>query len=523
MKTLKTITAGLLAMATLASADASTVVRITGSTAFRGSVQNAIKNMLGSGLVGYAWYTDPASGFSDFGKSTTSIFKGIITGGGSNVSGLSSGDYIFKCYWSGSVGGIQAVVQGTTPASQSQNWWLSETSNTLTVAGNQLTSPVYNDSTSAADGYLSDAFISTAKSYLASQGVSLNITGVDEATVGAVIFTMCKSPNAPAALTNINSLQYQNLQQSGGTTMTNLVGATTPGFVYAFGRDEDSGTRVGALSETSYGVGKAVNQYKPTFDYTSAHLSAIAKSSGGSGYSSTPTVVITNAPGDTTGSGATATAVLSSGAVNSVTINNAGSGYKIAPNISFTGGGGSGAVYNASITGATITEIDPWPSNTLFGVSYGDGDSGYVNGPDLAFATSQAASTAADANGYWTVANPAYFISYLSVGDAGIVGTTNILTFNGVAPSDSAIKNGSYTFWDYEHMGWKHTNGNIGVLTGIATQLFKLDSASSGSPSSKSLLVGSGSGMNVGKTIEGGLITNGNPYGALNAPSVVTH
>lgn len=69
---------------------------------------------------------------------------------------------------------------------------------------------------------------------------------------------------------------------------------------------------------------------------------------GGTGYTSAPTVTITNAGGGAP-IAATATAVVSGGAVTSVNIVARGSGYTTAPAISFSGGGGNGAAARAEI------------------------------------------------------------------------------------------------------------------------------------------------------------------------------
>ena len=74
----------------------------------------------------------------------------------------------------------------------------------------------------------------------------------------------------------------------------------------------------------------------PTHDVT-GEVDSISVTAGGSGYTSAPTVVIA---GD--GTGASATASISSGAVTSVTINTSGSGYSFAF-VSFIGGGGANA------------------------------------------------------------------------------------------------------------------------------------------------------------------------------------
>lgn len=76
-------------------------------------------------------------------------------------------------------------------------------------------------------------------------------------------------------------------------------------------------------------------------------ITSIAVGSGGSSYTSAPEVVIF---GD--GTGATATATITSGAVSAVTVTNEGAGYTTAT-ISFLGGGGSGATATATISPVT--------------------------------------------------------------------------------------------------------------------------------------------------------------------------
>jgi len=74
-------------------------------------------------------------------------------------------------------------------------------------------------------------------------------------------------------------------------------------------------------------------------------------SSGGSGYTSVPAVIFTNASGDTTGGGAAGVATTSNGVVTGVIITSGGSNYTLAPKVSFSGGGGNGAVATSSLTG----------------------------------------------------------------------------------------------------------------------------------------------------------------------------
>ena len=76
-------------------------------------------------------------------------------------------------------------------------------------------------------------------------------------------------------------------------------------------------------------------------------VSGVKITSGGSGYTSSPTVVFSGGGGTS----AAGTATLSSGAVSYVRITNFGSGYSSAPTVSFTGGGGSSATATATING----------------------------------------------------------------------------------------------------------------------------------------------------------------------------
>jgi hypothetical protein len=74
-------------------------------------------------------------------------------------------------------------------------------------------------------------------------------------------------------------------------------------------------------------------------------VTGIAVNVAGTGYTSVPTVTITGGGG----TGAAATAVISSGAVASFTVTSQGSGYTSAPTVTITGGGGTGATATATV------------------------------------------------------------------------------------------------------------------------------------------------------------------------------
>lgn len=72
---------------------------------------------------------------------------------------------------------------------------------------------------------------------------------------------------------------------------------------------------------------------------------SIAVGNGGTGYTSAPSVAIT----DGGGSGATATATVVDGVVTAITVTDPGSGYTSAPTVTLTGGAGTGATATANV------------------------------------------------------------------------------------------------------------------------------------------------------------------------------
>lgn len=104
-------------------------------------------------------------------------------------------------------------------------------------------------------------------------------------------------------------------------------------------------------------------------------LSAIALTSGGTGYTSAPTVALTGGGG----TGATATATVSGGSVTGFTITNAGTGYTSAPAIAFTGGGGGSGAAATAVVGLQVDFDLP---NTRTWITF----EGYMNSFPFSFA-----------------------------------------------------------------------------------------------------------------------------------------
>lgn len=97
---------------------------------------------------------------------------------------------------------------------------------------------------------------------------------------------------------------------------------------------------------------------------TATTVASVTVLTGGSGYTSAPTVTFSGGGG----TGATGTAVLTAGAVSSVTITAAGSGYTDVPTVTFTDGGGNGATGIAVLTAtsvASVTTTSGWPYGSV--------------------------------------------------------------------------------------------------------------------------------------------------------------
>ena|GEM_PF-430558 len=98
----------------------------------------------------------------------------------------------------------------------------------------------------------------------------------------------------------------------------------------------------------TYKSGSTIINNVAAADPCTTCVGAVKVTSGGSGYTSAPTVIFTP-------SGATATAIVSSGVVTGIYVTNGGSGYASAPTISFSGGGGgAGATAVALISTAAV-------------------------------------------------------------------------------------------------------------------------------------------------------------------------
>lgn len=227
---------------------------------------------------------------------------------------------------------------------------------------------------------------------------------------------------------------------------------------------------------------------------TTGGLVRIAVTTGGTGYTSPPTVNFSGGGG----AGATAYAHVDSGVVESVVIQAAGTGYTAPPTISFSGGGGSGAAATAAVFTGTMRPMAFFKgrSSDVYGVDgmgrgiRWDGSSTAVEpiglvkpaiGPGVTFAAT-------------TVGN---FVSgvQLVLGGAGYHGTPSV-SITGGTPSRNAtaravVSNGRVSRVDITDpgAGYKATpqisfSGGIGtgatLTVGVIGSLDRIDVINSG-------------------------------------------
>ncbi len=235
----KLLLSSLIGLALSASASAQTVLRLTGSTAFRAATHNAIKNIMGPSVT---------YGFtgSTLGGAGQAIFTGTV---GANP-------VIIKTSWSGAVGGVQTVA-----GSLNVNFL----PNSTTQSGGAGTSGAATGTEAAIpDVGMADQYQSSTP-FNAPPYVTLVYT-----TVGVVPFKWVASNGTPAGVTNITTQQAQSLWGAGEIPLAFFTGSSADHAtkLFATGRDPDSGTRVITFAESGIGIFNGVLQYQPTVSGT---------------------------------------------------------------------------------------------------------------------------------------------------------------------------------------------------------------------------------------------------------------
>ena len=243
MKTLKHIAlAAMLGLAIHSEALAQEKLYITGSTAFRAQTHTAITNILDPGFV-YAYIGTSASGA---GKA---IYSGTLTANSQPV--------IIKTSWSGSTLGMKAVSQGVSTN------YLPDTA-TMSTSGTGSTPDSGFDVVAQPDAGMADSFQNATK---------FTTPTLTFQQVGILPFVWLANDGSGAAgITNMTPALAQPLYGNGSLPLSFWTGAAADStkLVYAFGRDEGSGTRTVAFAESGIGSNAVVTQYKLNNGITAA-------------------------------------------------------------------------------------------------------------------------------------------------------------------------------------------------------------------------------------------------------------
>lgn len=245
MKLSKIAVASTLALIATSAFAADVTIRITGSTAFRASTNQAVFNAMPGAKIGYV-----GSSLQGSGQMTA---LGNMTIGGVSKSVL------VQCSYSGSEAGIKAVA--STTAAPITNW-ITEAKVAGLAAGANAITLVAGDTES---GLANVAMADNAQSETNQKGTGYNtLTAVK---VGVVPFVWVKGTHADATtqaaldtVTNITPMQIQ-LALTGGAPLSiwskNQADAGTN--LVVFGRDILSGTRCDMMLDTYAGAKGAVS------------------------------------------------------------------------------------------------------------------------------------------------------------------------------------------------------------------------------------------------------------------------
>jgi len=245
MKTI-TLVAAALGFAAAADVQAQTVIDVTGSTAGRTAVHQAILTALSNETFVYNG--------SNFNGASKVLFKGDI--GGTPV--------IIRTSWSGSAAGVRDVAQNNSAV-----WFANTSINTSGANNNTAVSMANNSSNTVQDApeiAFSDVF-QTSTIYTSPV--------LRDDTSGIIPFKFFASQDAPTTLVNMEPMAARFLFGNGYVPLAMLSGlsADQGTYIFATGRDPDSGTRICTMAVIGYGVFNNVQQYEPTI--TSGAVTAL--------------------------------------------------------------------------------------------------------------------------------------------------------------------------------------------------------------------------------------------------------
>jgi hypothetical protein len=242
---LKSLLIGASALGFAASAQAQTVINITGATAFRSAAHAAIMASFNqSGALGTTWnYAhNHASNGASAGRA---IYKGTFPG--------ISGTTVIRTSWTGSVEGVRAL---TKPTAFPETYLRDSVSNlsgfTAGVRGGAS-----DTQTSTSHAF---AFADMAQAAAPAAYASPKLNG---GPVGVIAFAPVINNGANASITNITINQFRRLVSNGTIPASMLTGnaSSNSTTIYNVQRNDGSGTRVIHLAEIGHGPANLTKGY----------------------------------------------------------------------------------------------------------------------------------------------------------------------------------------------------------------------------------------------------------------------
>lgn len=223
------------------------------------------------------------------------------------------------------------------------------TSNTLAVYQDiALASSVTDLTTASANIY--------AKSWNVTNGAGYNLSSTSATTTAFRLGNTGLTDTAPFTNTvsaNVNDLVYLAGNSSLTFLATNPTAGSTPSTVEL----RNSGN-LNVAAGSTLTLSAAITGSSKTLTKTGAGTAVFGSASSYTGGTVLNSGTLTLAGSACPSVNARAIAVLSGGTIASVTVVDGGSGYTVAPTISFSGGGGSGATATATISGGVVTAIN---------------------------------------------------------------------------------------------------------------------------------------------------------------------
>ena len=483
MKSLHLLAAAAAAYGLAGSAFAQQKVYIAGAPALRTELTTAIENLLlGQPGVGRAF------------NGSAIITANVVTWTGGTIGG---NPVTIKLDYNGSAGGWK-----TNAASQDVRF-LPDSDNGL---GANRTDVLTNTGADAEvhkpDFHISNEFQDSTP-WSGTNNISFPENGpttyaaLNDRIVGILPLRLVASKAAPSGL-NLTPQLAQQLFKNGSLRLSQVTGnnADFGKRIYPLSRGIDSGVRTLWASGNGVGTSTPLQNWNPTVtNTTNKPVLGVTVVSGGTGYTSAPTVTLSGG----SGTGATATATVANGKITGFTVTNPGSGYNSAPSVALAGGGGSLASARAVIDGGTVSSHALWPATTtspdtrILGVSTPLGNGGFPTfGPLLTALTSTLNLPGGNAGDIYLTALGD------SDADSAIRGGAKEVTWNGVSlgtlgtygnvggvpntPSavgsaTPTLANGSYDLWGYVRLPYRDDIGAIqlSTLEAIAQQLQNFD------------------------------------------------